>query len=115
MTSVTTFEFSTAMDIDRVTQKLSELWYDGRKVDMLKPGWEGKENVYLCVLEYMFFTPEEEPMIRDVVNYLLSIAEGNKIFYYRDFDIIDFCKHDEPIEITIDDLFTPEFRPCMSG
>ena len=118
MTSVATFEFSTNLDIDEIQKKLSEFWCNGRTVDLVKIDSisSKKETAYFCVLEYIMFEPEEEPKIRLVVEYLLSISSDNKIFYYRDYDIIDFCKqHGDPIQINVDDIFTKKYRPCMSG
>ncbi|MDB9518991.1 hypothetical protein PN466_18765 [Roseofilum reptotaenium CS-1145] len=118
MTSVATFEFATNLKINEIKKKLSEFWCNGRRVDVIPRESRNKkeENIYLCVLEYILFEKEEEPKIRLVVDYLLSISSNNQIFYYRDYDVIDLCvQHGNPVEIKIDDLFTKEFCPSISG
>ena len=118
MTSVATFEFSTNSDISEIEKKLSEFWCNGRTVDIVKIDSisSNKETAYFCILEYIMFEPEEEPKIRLVVEYLLSVSSDNQIFYYRDYSVRNLSKqHGDPVQINVDDLFTQKYRPCMSG
>ncbi|MBN8563738.1 MAG: hypothetical protein J0L70_24690, partial [Leptolyngbya sp. UWPOB_LEPTO1] len=73
-------------------------------------------NLSSYVLEYIFGEPEEEWMIRQCVDYLLSIALNHEIYYYRCSDFIGLVNPEHPvIDIEIDKLFVEEYAPSIGA
>ncbi|MBD1845362.1 hypothetical protein H6F89_18515 [Cyanobacteria bacterium FACHB-63] len=78
--------------------------------------FENIQDSVFCILEYIFGEPEEEIMLRQVVDYLLNIAVNHEIYYYRCSDFIGLVDLQRPIiEIEIDDLFNEEYAPLIGA
>ena len=77
---------------------------------------ENVQNSVFCVLEYIFGDPEEESMLRQSIDYLLSISLNYEIFYYRCSDFIGLVDPQHPIiEIEVDDLFREEYATSIGA
>jgi hypothetical protein len=124
MTRNATFEFTTNLQPEIVSMRLSKLWFGvGYTVDIYTlDSFVCVLNDIItlcCTLDYIMGAPEEELMMRQVVNYLLKISIDHKIYYYRYYEANsrwDLEEKKKPsTKITIDDLFTEEYEPSLSG
>ncbi|MCY6493923.1 hypothetical protein [Leptolyngbya sp. GGD] len=115
MSNSATFELETAVEMETVTDRVSRSWH-GFGYDVSVYSYPEFNNRIFCTLDYVYGYPEEEAMLREVVDYLLSIASMQKIYYYRCADFAPLPDDAFPTpEITVDDLFQEEFRPSLGA
>ena len=109
MSATATFEFKTNLSAKDVLTKLQNLWYGKPwyRVDLIS---SSKQGNMLCHLAYILGNPEEKIMLNAALNYLFSISQGSKIYYYRSFDTITETV-DYPKAIFQKELFDPALSP----
>jgi hypothetical protein len=78
MTAVAVFHVWTNQNPEVIRTKLIQLWV-WKQVDILV---DSKTKFTTCILEYIFYQPEEEQSIRNIVDYLLNISRNDCIYYY---------------------------------
>ncbi|VEP17660.1 conserved hypothetical protein [Hyella patelloides LEGE 07179] len=118
MSDTAIFELETNVEREIIQEKLTYLWQKackGYKVDTWDGDSYGVKTIF-CELLYVFREPGEEEAIREVVDYLLSISLYNQIYYYRcDEYISEELKARSLTNITVDDLFTEQYRPSIGA
>lgn len=112
MSDTAVFELKTNLDKDTIRQEVAQIW-KGYDVDV-SPYNSDEIDTIFCELLYVFGHPGEDEAIRKVVEYLLKIALEHKVYYYRCADFIPIT-NDQPLEITIDDIFKEEYEPSIGA
>ena len=115
MSDSATFELETTVDRETIVRQISLSWHGfGYYVDVYS--YPQHSNRVFCTLDYVYGQPEEEGMLRKVVDYLLSIASNQKIYYYRCIDFAPIPDDAFPIpKIAVSDLFQETFRPSIAA
>jgi hypothetical protein len=111
MTAIAAFDLITDLTTENLKTNLIELWVY-KSVDIL---FDPTTKLTTCILEYIFYRPEEEESIRSVISYLLDISKNNYIYYYPSWDAYSGDEGDEDIEISVDDIFTETYMLSICG
>lgn len=111
MTAVAAFDVLTDVNPETVKSNLIQLWVWKQVNILVNP----ETKLTSCILEYIFYQPEEEKSIRDIVDYLLNISKEGWIYYYPCWDVYSNDEGDEDVEISVDDIFTEEYEPSLGG
>lgn len=111
MTSIAVFDVWTNENPEVIRTKLIELWV-WKQVDILV---DSKTKFTTCILEYIFYQPEEEQSIRNIVDYLHNISQNDCIYYYPSWDTYSADEEDGDVEISVDDIFTERYEPSLCG
>ena len=120
MSDTAIFEVRTNQDKKTFHKHVSRIWenqsYKGYKIDVFNFD-ANKNDTLFCELLYVFGYDEEYKKIREVAEYLLSIALDNQIYYYRCGDFIGLVNDDDNqiIEISLDDIFTEKYKPSIGA
>jgi hypothetical protein len=114
MSDSVTLEFKSSLEEEEIASTISEHWTGfGYYVHVYTyPHILGK---VFCTLDYFGYREEREMLI-GVLKYIRKISLDGKIYYYRCADFVPITKPSIPVlEISVDDLFSPDFSPSLSA
>ena len=114
MSNTAAFELRSDLSRDIIRKEVNQIW-KGYDADISSYNNHKNNDIIFCDLLYIFGYPEEEEQIREVIDYLLSIALEQQVYYYRCSDFIGGVDKNRIVEITVDDIFTDQYRPSIGA